>query len=227
MPAPRHVRQSKQAAMTSLPGAALISHMRGALFLTLLLALCAVALPGAHAVEREVELPPGAREDGRKREPPLQLYGGPRLLLAGRSGGAPPDELGSGMGFQLGAAQYGRYVGIGPELRFAWLDAFANENSLRVLEVLMKPSAGFAFAQLPLRIYMATPCGLSLTLLPRGAGFLPSSGDGVLGTVLGATAFVWQRLGLNAEVGYQWTGPRRDPLVRRELTLALNLVHGL
>jgi hypothetical protein len=182
--------------------------------------------PRARASDGDLEIPPGADDFAQTREPPVQVYGGPRALVVGRSGD-PPQALDTGWGFQVGATQFWKHAGVGAELRFARIDA-SQRLSARALEVVLKPAFGFTLERLPLRLYAAVPFGLSLSLHPRAGGYGgPSRADGVIGPALGATAFVSHRLGFNMEAGYQWIGPRNEPFGRRELALALNVVYGL
>jgi len=146
----------------------------------------------------------------------FQLYGGLALGVASTAEGESDGDYaytgweeydyGASFGLQAGLAWVWRIFGLGAELRAAWYgQAEGLDGSDLVLqEFLLKPRLGYKLASLPLELYAALPHGMSR--LAFGAEHESKQAAFSVGLTLGASYFISEHLGINAELGYTWRG---------------------
>jgi hypothetical protein len=160
--------------------------------------------------------PPAAAERGLGG---VRLHAGMRFGLGGKwsadydDGWLGKDErdLGGTFGFQVGASQFWRYVGIGGELRVNMFKVDAVSDRLKTLDLVALPRGGYRLETLPLEFYGALPIGMSVPLFdddvsiecacgsPQAADFKVGM---TIGAVAGASYFFSDHVGINVEVGW-------------------------
>jgi hypothetical protein len=153
----------------------------------------------------------------------FQAWGG--LTLGAASRLLDGDlSYGASFGLQTGAGWVWRVFGLGAELRATWYGA-ADSNSdyytdyyegtaLSSQEIVLKPRLGHKLEQLPLELYVSVPHGAARLSGGMYDGY--SNAAFSIGLLVGATYFLGEHLGINAELGY--TG-RFGPQALTELTV--------
>lgn len=149
----------------------------------------------------------------------VRLHGGVRVGAGGEWSavydrselGKDERDLGATIGFQVGASQFWRYVGIGGELRVNMFKVDGARDRLLTLDLVALPRGGYRLQDLPLEFYGALPIGMSVPFFDDDVSIECACGSVhpaefkvgmTVGAVAGASYFFSDHVGANVEVGW-------------------------
>jgi hypothetical protein len=144
---------------------------------------------------------------------PFQLYGGFRVGVGGsitESGEEDDSEyeedtdLENTIGFQAGATYALPFFALGGEVRLNAMKIDGLSDRLKIWDFAFKPRARFELPTLPLEVYGALPVGLSVLQESESeSNYVEKDLGANLGIMFGATYYVSEKVGINAEMGWQ------------------------